>query len=209
MFKIPDIHIFDGDKEIEFALIGNQQNYIAKWNSEQLSKNEFKENGTISFKLENWFYFLGQRWRQRGAAQNLFVADENADYNKGNVTFRQSTNAARRFQFDISVIVLVKQTKNLKILYTSSILSFAPRLFNVDYTRDAAILQYCNLWFAENIENIDHNDLQTCPCTIDVVRFDPDFIIDPTCSSTNRKCHENIHADLCFLKHLNVMYVSD
>ena len=205
MHKAPEVHISDPAGEKEFAVIDNLVDYTAIWDSEQLKKDKFKENGTIFFTLENWFYFLGKRWRQRGAAQNLFVVDKNADYDKGNVSFRQSANAPKRFQFDISVIVLVKQTKNLKILYTSSILSFAPRLFNVEYTRDAAILQYCNLWFAESIETIDQNDLQTCPCTKDAVTYDPNFISDPTCSATSRKCHENIEADLCYLKNVDNM----
>lgn len=201
VFKEPDIHIYDDSGEKEFAVIDNEQPYTAEWNYEQLNKDQFKENGTISFTLENWFFFLSSRWNQRTSVQKKFVILN--DYNNGTVQFMQGTNRFAKFQFDISVIVLVKQTKNLKIMYTSSVLSFAHKLFEKDITRESAIVEYCNIWVGESNENVSNSDLEACPCTINAVRFDPDFISDPTCSSTSRECHENIDAFQCYLKIIN------
>ncbi|XP_065893780.1 uncharacterized protein [Dysidea avara] len=170
---------------------------MARWNSEQVKKDQFKENGTIAFTVENWFFLLGRRWLKRGSRHQFSI--RYTDYDNGNVTFVQRINRPRIFQFDISVLVLVKHTKNLNIMYTSSILSFAQRLFG-QITGETALLEYCNLWFAGSIENVNSSYLETCPCTMEAVRFDPDFISDPTCSSTSRKCHENVNATVCYLK---------
>ena len=198
IFKTPDVHIYDDDdRELEFALIDNDRLYMARWNSEQVKKDQFKENGTIAFTVENWFFLLGRRWLKRGSRHQFSI--RYTDYDNGNVTFVQRINRPRIFQFDISVLVLVKHTKNLNIMYTSSILSFAQRLFG-QITGETALLEYCNLWFAGSIENVNSSYLETCPCTMEAVRFDPDFISDPTCSSTSRKCHENVNATVCYLK---------
>ena len=202
--KTPDIKIYDDDdREMEFAVIDNEQIYAAKWDHEQLSKDQFNEKGNITWTIENWFFFSRfSRWLQRSSRQNAVVIIDN--YDNGTFRFRQSINRPRIFQFDISVIVLVKHTKNLKIMYTSSILSFIPKLFS-SFTRESALLEYCNLWLTESNELIDHKNLQTCPCTIETLRFDPDYISDPTCSSTSiRICRENINASYCYLKPLNV-----
>ncbi|XP_065894428.1 protein mesh-like isoform X2 [Dysidea avara] len=202
VFKTPDVHIYDGDGELEFALIEYGRPHMARWNPEQVKKDQFKENCTITFSVENWFFFLGG-WQKRGHGLPVFNI-VHTDYDNGNVTFLQRINRPRIFHFEISVIVLVKHTKNLNIMYTSSILSFAQKLFG-QFTGETALLKYCNLWFAESNEIIKHSALQACPCTVEGIIFDPEFVSDPTCSSFARKCHENINAAVCYLKSLNVI----
>jgi len=201
IYKKPDIHVYDGDQETEFALILNGAVYTAKWNTEKFNKDQFKENGTISFVLESWLFLQGKRWIKRrsiflqGRPEPPFqILDRN--YDNGNVTFKQATNRAIRFQFDISLVVLLKKTRNLNILYASTILSFVPKGFS----GQAGILEYCTLWLADSNEVVQRDNLQNCPCTSTSVRLDPDFIVDPTCSSFYSKCHENVGANRCFLK---------
>ena len=207
VFKAPDIHIYDSLGEKEFAVINNEENYVAEWDYKQLNKDQFNENGSITFTIENWFFFIGSIWMKRSSKQKKFVVVD--DYKNGTFIFRQESNRLRIFQFDISVVVLVKHTKNLNITYTSSVLSFAHKLIP-KFTGETAIMKYCDIWFNETNEAVPITNLEDCPCTREAVRFDPDFISDPTCSSTSHKCHENIGATICYLKNINTtMYVSD
>ena len=179
----------------------NDVEYIVRWNSEQLKKDHFQENGTISYVLENWAFvaFRSDRgWikRQsntlRGRRPQFQILD--TEYNNGNVTFIQVTNRPVIFKFDISLVVLLKETRHLKIWYTSTILYFLPRLFSYQSTT----LEYCGLWLSESNEVVPSDSLQNCPCTLHSVRFDPDFLPDSTCSSSASKCYENIGAARCF-----------
>ena len=220
MYKEPDVHVYDNNnnsQELDFSIIFNDEPYRATWDFEELSKNQFKENGTIDFVIENWSFMKLRRnsdehiWRKRirrGRVESPFqLLDQ--DYANGTVAFKQKTNLPAQFRFDISLIVLVKKTKNLNILYTSTILSFVPRMFSGE---DAAIA-YCNTWLNESKEVVQRESLQNCPCTMTSVRLDPDFIADPTCSSSVSDCHENVEsktveANRCFLKNVNKsMYV--
>ena len=179
--------------------------YVAFWDSEQLKKDQFEENGTISFVLENWAFVAfrsDRRWIKRhsntlrGRSQFQIL---DTDYNNGNITFIQVTNRPVMFQFDISLVVLLKETRHLKIWYTSTILYFLPRLFSYQSTT----LEYCGLWLSESNEVVPSDSLQNCPCTMHSARLDPDFLPDSTCFSSTTKCHENIGAARCFLKHIN------
>ena len=115
----------------------------------------------------------------------------------------QSVNRRRVFGFDVSVLVLIKHTKNLDIIYTSSVLSFLPRSFVLgNYTSDSEV--YCNWWFTDSYENVDYNALQICPCTMESVRFDPDYIYDSASSLIRQKHYENFGAIRCYLKYLNI-----
>ena len=198
--KVPDILVYDGNgKEIEFAMIRNEEEYTAKWNIKQFDRDEFKENGSIHFSIKNFFFFQNQTWFDRQRLQGnqgkpLFEVVSN-DIANGEVTFKQSINRPKIFQFDLSVVVLIKQTKHLTIMYPSSLLSFVPKQFDTN-----GPLGYCNLWFKESNEAIKATDLQNCPCTMTTVRLDPDFIPDPTCSMAESNCHENLMADRCYIK---------
>ena len=153
--------------------------------------------------LENWAFLQGRQWiRRRSEFETqsqeppFQLLDE--DYNNGSAKFKQVTNLPRQFQFDVSLVILCKQTKNLNILYPSTILSFVPKLFS----GNNAIFEYCRMWVAQTNDIIISNNLQNCPCTINSVRFDPDFMADPTCS-TGSKCHENVNANRCFIKNVD------
>jgi len=125
------------------------KNYVAKWNS-QLNKDHFRENGTISFSVEARFFFLGRRWIPHGRFSFKAFYE---DYQNGTISFMQSVNRRRVFGFDVSVLVLIKHTKNLDIIYTSSVLSFLPRSFVLgNYTSDSEV--YCNWWFTDSYENV-------------------------------------------------------
>ena len=43
VYKEPDVHIYNGDKKLEFAILENGPRYTAKWNSEQLNKISLKK----------------------------------------------------------------------------------------------------------------------------------------------------------------------
>jgi len=216
VYKDPDVHIYDNQENLEFAMLYNDVIYSAKWNTEQFNKDQFKENGTISFDLENWFFLQGRRWIKRRSIFQQGRPDPpfqilDKDYDNGNVTFKQAINKPIRFQFDISLVVLLKKTRNLNILYTSTILSFVPKGFS----DQAGILEYCTLWL-NDLSNtaVQRDNLQNCPCTLTSVRLDPDFTTDPTCSSSSSKCHENVktenvEATHCYIKNVDKMYVSD
>jgi len=213
VYKEPDIHIYDKSKEIEFAMIRYKEDYIAKWNHDLFNRDQFKENGTIHFSIENLYFFNNQSWIDRKTFQGsqepffqvLSSSDEiDDDIANGNVTFKQNINVRRgsKFQFDLSVVVLVKKTRHLTINYTSTLFSFVPRLFD---TTAASQLGYCDLWLKRTNEAISTTDLQSCPCNVKSVQLDPDYIPDPTCSVSESKCHENLMANQCFIKNIQKM----
>ena len=200
MYKVPDLRTVYNEAEVKFAIIENDNTYSATWDSEMLNQDEFEENDTISFSVESWWYFFSiDLWARHPVARfNVFETD----YTNGSFKFRQRTNRRRTFTFDVSVLVLIKHTKNLDIWYTSTILSFGPRLFSASTN---LLLEYCDLWFKETNELIKVDDLQSCPCTLESVKLDPEFISDPTCQADGSDCHENVGAVRCFLKRIDKM----
>lgn len=190
--------------EAKFAILHNDAQYTAKWDSDRLNKDQFAENYTINFALENWAFMQGKTWIKRrsevmpGKAEPPFQLI-NQDYDYGNVIFKQVTDFPRMFQFDTSLVILFKQTKNLNILYTSTILSFVPRLFS----SNPPVLEYCRMWVEQSNEVIQTDKLQNCPCTFNAARFDPDFMADPTCSTAESDCHENVAANRCFITNID------
>ena len=181
---------------MKFAVIENEKTYSATWDSEMLNQDEFEENDTISFSVENWWYFFKMDLWVRRQVTKFEVFETN--YTNGSFKFKQLIDRLRTFTFDVSVLVLIKHTKNLDIWYTSTILSFAPK------PSTNSILEYCDSWFKETNELIEVDDLQSCPCNLESVVLDPEFISDPTCADGS-DCHENVGAVRCFLKSIDKM----
>ena len=200
MYKVPDLRTVYNEAEVKFAVIENEKTYSATWDSEMLNQDEFEENDTISFSVENWWYFFKMDLWVRRQVTKFEVFETN--YTNGSFKFKQLIDRLRTFTFDVSVLVLIKHTKNLDIWYTSTILSFAPRLFTMS---PSSILEYCDSWVKETNERIEVDDLQSCPCTLQSVKLDPEFISDPTCLADDSDCHENVGATRCFLKSIDKM----
>ena len=200
--KTSDIHIYDyaGNDTDDLRIIENEKSYRAHWNAEELNKNQFKEKGSITFSVESQL-FLKNKWikqkklQQRQSALFKIVS---SDYNDGMMIFKQYTNKPRKFHFKISVIVLVKHTENLNIMYTSAFLFFAPELSGT--SGNNVILNYCNLWLMETREIVHPHNLESCYCTEDIVHSDPDFIPDPMCFLNGKSCLEDNVT--CYLKRL-------
>ena len=131
------------------------------------------------------------------------------NYTEGVVTFKQLSSQLKLGRFDISVLVLNKQTKHLNILYTSTLFSFMSNVARGN-TGTTAIMQYCDNWLKKSNATIRSSALVSCPCNVQSVRGDPDFEIDDTCPSSKPqlKCHENIGAERCYLKQIVETYVA-
>ena len=201
--KAPDIYIYDyaGNDTDELRIIENEKLYRAQWNAEKLNRDQFKENGNISFTVEIWLFLKNHKWIKQKILQqrqSALFKIEFSDYNNGMMIFKQNTNKPRKFHFTISVIVVMKHTKNLNIFYTSTFLFFAPKLSGA--SDNNVILNYCNLWLKETREIVHHRDLESCYCTEDIVHSDPDFITDPMCFLNGKSClKDNV---TCYLKRL-------
>ena len=211
VYKKPDVKIFKekSDTEAEFALIEYNRMYHATWDPDILNANEFNEPGNITFKLQNWIFGLIRKdWidrESRSGSQGHFFQIINNNANKGNITFKQNTNRRSNAKFDMSLLVLIKTTKNLEILYLSSFLSFLPKPSGVSGKR--AITKYCQDWHTKTSEKLSSSRLSNCPCTLTTAMFDNDFQVDPTCSSTKTDCHENVDASRCYVRKIQGMYV--
>ena len=213
LHKDPDIKVFDSSNQTQFTLIEHNEVHNGEWNTNELNQDDFDETGEIKFSIENWLFRTVKgvsRWLPRNEliqkTQRLWFELLQNDNKNGTFSFKQTTRATAKFQFIISLVALKKVTKNLEILYTSSLLSFVPDVPS-HFGRDA-IKEFCRMWRSKTVDVVKPNDLKSCPCTLDSARVDPNLEVDFTCSATERDCHENVRAHRCFLMNLNKMYVS-
>ena len=205
----PDIEVLDNLNGAEFALIEHSKVYSGKWKTEQLNNNDFNETGEIKYYIENWLFHTHpktkvSRWINRqelsiGTQRRAFQVME-SDMNKGIFTFKQDTQAFLRPNFIIAIVVLRKETANLNLIYTSSFLSFIPK---VNGSGIGAIRKFCDMWSDKTSEKIDGTKLKKCPCTLQSAKMDPDLSQDFTCSVTQPDCHENVNAHRCYVLKLN------
>ena len=204
LYKKPDVKVFNENSgtDTEFALIEYGTKYTAKWDPELLNVNEFNESGNVSFKFQNWIFgiatknWIDRKKRQRSQSDFLNIIKNETD--KGTVTFTQTINQVSLIKFDMSLLVLIKTTKNLEIHYASSLLSFLPKRGGLTGTK--AVINYCQTWHNKTRERLNSAQLTNCPCKMKSVMFNKDFESDPTCSATKTDCHENVDANRCFLK---------
>ena len=192
----------NSETDTEFALIEHNTNYTAKWDPEILNVNEFDETGDVSLKFQNWIFGVNLKtWfdrRKRKGSQADFLDIINNETDKGIVTFKQTRNEFSATKFDMSLLVLIKATKNLEIHYASSFLSFLPK--RGGFTGTKAVINYCQTWHNKTKERLNSAQLTNCPCKMKSVMFNKDFESDPTCSATKTDCHENVDANRCYLK---------
>ena len=185
--------------------------YNGRWNTNELNQNDYNESGEIKFFIENWIFQTSPstRWFPRHEfvrpTQRLWFKILQSDYNTGLFSFKQTTIARARFDLDISIITVRKQTQNLNITYTSSLLSFMPN--TVGFSGRGAIKELCHRWTAQTSEIVKPDDLERCPCTLESARIDPNLRVDFTCSSIQPDCHENLNAHRCFLKGIKYVYI--
>ena len=213
-FKDANLLIFDNINETTSGLIENDEIYNAKWNSDKLNRNDYNEKGAFKFYIENWLFEVHQRTRvprwfpryeyprktQRYQFQVIHSDSKNRLF-----SFKQVTKSFAAVQFVTSIIAVRKQTENLNITYTSSLLSFLPSTPGRS-GRDA-IKEFCNSWTRKTKEIVKAEDLTSCPCTLESAKTDPHLEVDFTCSATEPGCHENINAYRCFLKRIKNTYV--
>ena len=205
--KKPEVHIIYEDQEREFSIIHHNKLHTAKWDVQQLNRDQFNEGGNISFKLQNWHWFETssfERWRDRQS--KFFLVDEN--YSEGVVTFTQTSRQISSRNFDLTLLVLNKSTKHLSVLYTSTLFTFMSTVVENQLTDEGAVIQYCNNWLGTT-KNVSSSVLVSCPCNVQSVRGDPEFDIDDTCPTSNPqlKCYENVGAEKCFVKWISETYV--
>lgn len=213
-FKDPDILIFDNANETTSGLIENAKIYNVTWNSDKLNQNDYNESDVFKFYIENWLFEVHPRTRvprwfprhehPRKSLKELFKVIQ-IDNKKGLFSFKQLQRPFAKIQFGISIIAVRKQTENLNITYTSSLLSFLPSIQG--YSGRDAIKEFCGSWNAKTSEIVKAEDLTSCPCTLESAKLDPHLEVDFTCSATEPGCHENINAYRCFLKRIKNTYV--
>ena len=199
----------DNKNQTQFEFIEYNTVYNGTWNAYELNNNEYQESGETKFFIENWLFQKHPRTRvPRWIPRHEFAAAAirtsfhvlQTDDNNGFFSFKQTTKVPVRFQFSISIIAVRKQTQNLNITYTSSLLSFLPG--SLPLSDKNAIKQWCNKWHASTNENINPDYLESCPCTLVFAKMDPDLSVDFTCSPVKPGCHENINAHRCYLKRI-------
>ena len=213
LHKDPDVQIVNNTSGTTFALIEHDETYSGKWKVEELNQDDFNETGEIKFSIENWLFQIHPstkvpRWIRREELRiflqkTAFKLGEN-DTDNGSFTFKQDTQTSGRRKFSTEIIVLKKETENLEILYTSSLLSFAPPS---NQKGVAAVKDICREWRTKTDEKINNETLTKCPCTLGSAKMDPYLVPDFTCSVVEPDCHENVNAHRCFLMKLNGTYV--
>ena len=206
----PDVQVLNKTK---FSLIDFNQKYKYTWNAEELNQNDYNETGKIKFSIENWVFQLHpitkvSRWLNRQDYPRLTYRQAfqvlDSDSENGKFSFKQTTKVLARSQFIISIIVVKKQTENLEILYTSTLLSFVP---DIRFRGTEAIMTFCRMWNDNTREIVKPEILTSCPCSLESAKMNPNLITDFTCSATEPDCHENVNAYRCFLIKLNHRYV--
>ena len=214
LFDNPDILILDDINRTQFGLIDNDRVYNARWNTDKLNQNDFNETGTISFAIENWMFEIHPvteipRWLPRHELPRRTLRSQfqilQSDSDIGVFSFMQTTKSFAKIQFTISIIAVRKQTENLSILYTSTLVSFVPEILG--FSSRNAVKEFCRSWNSRTDEIIKADYLTNCPCTLESATTNPDLVADFTCSSTVPGCHENVNAYRCFLKSINQRYV--
>ena len=212
-FKDPDILILDNANETTSGLIENDKIYNVTWNSDKLNQNDYNETGVFKFYVENWLFQVHpvtrvSRWFPRHEHPGITIRRQfriiHFDSKNGLFSFKQVTKSFAA-QFVISIIAVRKQTENLNITYTSSLLSFLHS--TLGYLGRDAIKEFCHSWYTKTSEIVTAEDLTSCPCTLESAKMDPYLEVDFTCSATEPGCHENINAYRCFLKRIKNTYV--
>ena len=212
LHKYPDIQILN---QTQFGLIEQDTLYNGRWNTHQLNQNNYNESGTIKFFIENWMFRTHPitkvpRWLPHHELpkriQRLQFQISQSDIHNGSFSFTQTTLPLAIAQFAINIIVVRKQTENLNITYTSSLISFVPKISSGFLGRNE-VKEFCRRWISQTNEIVKADDLTYCPCTLESAKMDPELVVDFTCSSIEPDCHENINAHRCFLKWINNTYV--
>ena len=186
------------DENETFSTIKYNEMYTIQWNSAKLNKDEFNQdsNATVQLRIEN-HSFRVNKWTTFTVEGVFKVTKMMKD--EGFANFMQTASIpSGRFEFFSRVIVLLKKTKYLTIMYTSSLFTFLP-----NPSDNRALKGYCNWWLDITRESVSSNTLTSCPCTIESITFDGDYSADATCLSEGSACHENIGAVSCYIKKLN------
>ena len=194
VYKEPDIRIFKSNNTEESVLIERDREYNATWDPEILNINEFNETGNITLDFQNWIFGLSNNWidrKKRPTTSQDFLKIISNKTTKGIITFKQNIRRLNLVTFDISVLVLIKKTKNLKINYVSTFVAFLP---------DPPDKGFCQTWHNTTKETLAPTDVSSCPCNMKSTIFDDDFEFDPTCSVTKTECHENVYSNHCYLR---------
>ena len=213
VYEDPDIEVLDNINQTQFALIEHSKVHNCKWDTDDLGEDDFNETepDDISFSIENWLFQVHPltgvpRWFPRHEFPRQTIRNQfqvTNDENNGFFSFTQTTKSLAKIQFPISIVVLKKQTENLKILYTSSFLSFVPEILG--FSGENATKEFCRRWNVRTDEIVKADNLTSCPCTLESARMNPNLDVDFTCSATNRDCHENVNAHRCFIISINGM----
>lgn len=157
-----------------------------KWNAQQINRDEFNEGTDINFRFESHMFSVNKGWVKRPPPQRFNTVRQS--FKKGTVIFRQTVNPSQ-YEFSIYVIAVIKQTANLEIMYTSSILSYMPR-------GATTLEEYCDMWSSRTNQILNSDDLKNCPCNLDSVNLNSDFLAEPKCELPGGNC---VDGNQCYI----------
>jgi len=189
MDKNADVQVYDSSDQTGFTILDHNRRYFAKWNSEEINKDEFDEGDNINYSFRSYMFTEDSRWINTQLLNPRLLRTSRENYNRGSVMFRQTITQSSPFTFKIFVVSVVKQTANLEVMYTSSILTFIPK---VDGEKSAK--KYCDLWSKQATQILFSNDLNNCPCHLNSVQSNS--VLDPTCKLSHGNC---VDGNQCYI----------
>ena len=178
IYGIPDVIITDSSgRERNIDILGAKKNYAVNVRNERWDE-KFKVFHMVYKTTQNRWVLL-QRTGLSHVFHNMVTDDVKVDVTQ------------------VSVILVIKDVDGLQVSYVSPVFS----LLNRDPS------QMCTDWISQ--ENARFNSTipsQSCPCTLQKAKQDPDYVDDVYCSSLDGhyfwktdNCRRNKGADHCMV----------
>ena len=178
IYGIPDVIITDSNgQERNIDILGAKKTYAVNVRNERWDE-KFKVFHMV-YKTTQNRWVLPQRTRLSHVFHNMFTDDVKVDATQ------------------VSVILVIKDVDGLQVSYVSPVFS----LLNRDPS------QMCTDWISqENARFTSTIPSQSCPCTLQKAKQDPDYVDDVYCSSLDghyfwktENCRRNKGADHCMV----------
>ena len=131
-------------------------------------------------------FSVNNGWVKQSPRRRFNIVRQN--FKKGTVIFRQTVSPSQ-YEFSIYVIAVIKQTVNLEIMYTSSILSYMPGGATISE-------EYCDMWSSRTNQILNSDDLKNCPCNLDSVNLNSDVLAEPECELPGDNC---VDGNQCYM----------
>jgi len=58
------------------------------------------------------------------------------------------------------------------------------------------VKEYCNKWSNSTNQILNSDDLKNCPCNLDSIELNSDFVAEPTCELSSENC---IDGNQCYI----------